>query len=106
MNTYSQYLSVGGDGAGSVGTYTLNGPGFVVVNGASGGQLYVGRTGAGSFNQSAGSVTVNAPCSIATNPGSAGTYNLSCALIIGWRSAQTDLKTSLNDVLREYEIAS
>jgi len=35
----------------------------------------------------------------------AGTYDLSCALIIGWRSAQTDLKTSLNDVLREYEIA-
>jgi 2,3,4,5-tetrahydropyridine-2-carboxylate N-succinyltransferase len=35
----------------------------------------------------------------------AGTYNLSCALIIGWRSAQTDLKTSLNDVLREFEIA-
>ena len=36
----------------------------------------------------------------------AGTYNLSCALIIGWRSDRTDLKTSLNDVLREYEIAS
>jgi 2,3,4,5-tetrahydropyridine-2,6-dicarboxylate N-succinyltransferase len=36
----------------------------------------------------------------------AGTYNLSCALIVGWRSAQTDLKTSLNDVLREFEIAS
>jgi len=36
----------------------------------------------------------------------AGTYDLNCALIIGWRSAQTDLKTSLNDVLREYEIAS
>jgi 2,3,4,5-tetrahydropyridine-2-carboxylate N-succinyltransferase len=36
----------------------------------------------------------------------AGTYSLSCALIIGWRSEQTDLKTSLNDVLREYEIAS
>ncbi len=36
----------------------------------------------------------------------AGTDHLSCALIIGWRSAQTDLKTSLNDVLREYEIAS
>jgi 2,3,4,5-tetrahydropyridine-2,6-dicarboxylate N-succinyltransferase len=36
----------------------------------------------------------------------AGTYHLSCALIIGWRSAQTDLKTSLNDVLREYEIGS
>ena len=35
----------------------------------------------------------------------AGTYHLSCALIIGWRSEQTDLKTSLNDVLREYEIA-
>ena len=36
----------------------------------------------------------------------AGTYDLSCALIIGWRSAQTDLKTSLNDVLREYEIGA
>jgi 2,3,4,5-tetrahydropyridine-2-carboxylate N-succinyltransferase len=36
----------------------------------------------------------------------AGTYHLNCALIIGWRSEQTDLKTSLNDVLREYEIAS
>jgi 2,3,4,5-tetrahydropyridine-2-carboxylate N-succinyltransferase len=36
----------------------------------------------------------------------AGTYHLDCALIIGWRSKQTDLKTSLNDVLREYEIAS
>ena len=36
----------------------------------------------------------------------AGTYDLNCALIIGWRSEQTDLKTSLNDVLREYEIAS
>jgi len=27
-----------------------------------------------------------------------------CALIIGRRSEQTDLKTSLNDVLREYQI--
>jgi 2,3,4,5-tetrahydropyridine-2-carboxylate N-succinyltransferase len=36
----------------------------------------------------------------------AGTYHLNCALIVGWRSAQTDLKTSLNDVLREYEIGS
>jgi len=35
----------------------------------------------------------------------AGTYHVDCALIVGWRSAQTDLKTSLNDVLREYEIA-
>jgi 2,3,4,5-tetrahydropyridine-2-carboxylate N-succinyltransferase len=35
----------------------------------------------------------------------AGTYHVSCALIVGWWSAQTDLKTSLNDVLREYEIA-
>jgi 2,3,4,5-tetrahydropyridine-2-carboxylate N-succinyltransferase len=36
----------------------------------------------------------------------AGTYHLSCALIVGWRNAQTDLKTSLNDVLREFEIGS
>jgi 2,3,4,5-tetrahydropyridine-2-carboxylate N-succinyltransferase len=34
-----------------------------------------------------------------------GTYQLSCALIVGERSASTDLKTSLNDVLREFEIA-
>ena len=36
----------------------------------------------------------------------AGTFQVGCALIIGKRSAQTDLKTSLNDVLREYEIGS
>lgn len=35
----------------------------------------------------------------------AGTFNLACALIVGQRSAQTDLRTSLNDVLREFEIA-
>ena len=34
----------------------------------------------------------------------AGTYQIGCALIIGRRNKQTDLKTSLNDVLREYEI--
>jgi 2,3,4,5-tetrahydropyridine-2-carboxylate N-succinyltransferase len=36
----------------------------------------------------------------------AGTYHLSCALIIGRRNEATDLKTSLNDALREYGIAS
>jgi 2,3,4,5-tetrahydropyridine-2-carboxylate N-succinyltransferase len=36
----------------------------------------------------------------------AGTYHLSCALIIGTRSASTDLKTSLNDALREHGIGS
>ena len=36
----------------------------------------------------------------------AGRYELPCALIVGQRSASTDLKTSLNDVLREFEIAS
>ncbi len=36
----------------------------------------------------------------------AGTYELPCALIVGERSASTDLKTSLNDVLREFEIAT
>ena len=35
----------------------------------------------------------------------AGTYGLPCALIVGERRASTDLKTSLNDVLREFEIA-
>lgn len=35
----------------------------------------------------------------------AGTYDVPCALIIGQRTAQTDLKTSLNDVLRTFAIA-
>lgn len=35
----------------------------------------------------------------------AGTYHVPCALILGQRSASTDLKTSLNDALREYNIA-
>jgi 2,3,4,5-tetrahydropyridine-2-carboxylate N-succinyltransferase len=36
----------------------------------------------------------------------AGRYDLPCALIVGTRSASTDLKTSLNEVLREFEIAT
>jgi 2,3,4,5-tetrahydropyridine-2-carboxylate N-succinyltransferase len=35
----------------------------------------------------------------------AGEYALPCALIIGSRSASTDRKTSLNDVLREFALA-
>ncbi len=35
----------------------------------------------------------------------AGDYNVSCALIIGKRKASTDLKTSLNDALRDFNIA-
>jgi 2,3,4,5-tetrahydropyridine-2-carboxylate N-succinyltransferase len=35
----------------------------------------------------------------------AGTYQLDCALIVGWRQESHDLRLSLNDVLREYEIA-
>ena len=34
----------------------------------------------------------------------AGDYNVPCALIIGKRKASTDLKTSLNDALREYNV--
>jgi 2,3,4,5-tetrahydropyridine-2,6-dicarboxylate N-succinyltransferase len=36
----------------------------------------------------------------------AGTYHLSCALIIGRRTESTDLRTSLNDALREHEIGA
>ena len=36
----------------------------------------------------------------------AGTYQLACALIIGRRKeSHDDLRTSLNDALREFEIA-
>ena len=34
----------------------------------------------------------------------AGTYQLACALIVGWRGDSHDLRLSLNDVLREYEL--
>jgi 2,3,4,5-tetrahydropyridine-2,6-dicarboxylate N-succinyltransferase len=34
----------------------------------------------------------------------AGVYQVACALIIGWRSESTDLKTSLNAALREHGI--
>jgi 2,3,4,5-tetrahydropyridine-2-carboxylate N-succinyltransferase len=36
----------------------------------------------------------------------AGTYHLACALIIGQRRESTDLKTSLNDALREHGIGT
>ncbi|MEZ4721880.1 MAG: 2,3,4,5-tetrahydropyridine-2,6-dicarboxylate N-succinyltransferase [Flavobacteriales bacterium] len=35
----------------------------------------------------------------------AGTYNVPCALIIGKRKASTDEKTSLNEVLRDFQVA-
>jgi 2,3,4,5-tetrahydropyridine-2,6-dicarboxylate N-succinyltransferase len=35
----------------------------------------------------------------------AGTYNVPCALIIGKRKESTDRKTSLNDALRQYNVA-
>ena len=35
----------------------------------------------------------------------AGDYQVPCALIIGQRKASTDLKTSLNDALREHNVA-
>jgi len=35
----------------------------------------------------------------------AGTFNVPCALIIGQRKASTDLKISLNDALREHNVA-
>jgi 2,3,4,5-tetrahydropyridine-2-carboxylate N-succinyltransferase len=35
----------------------------------------------------------------------AGSYQVSCALIIGQRKASTDLKTSLNDALRDFNVA-
>lgn len=35
----------------------------------------------------------------------AGEYSVSCALIIGQRKASTDLKTSLNDALRDFNVS-
>lgn len=35
----------------------------------------------------------------------AGEYNVSCALIIGQRKASTDMKTSLNDALRDFGVS-
>ncbi len=36
----------------------------------------------------------------------AGNYNVGCALIIGKRKASTDLKTSLNDALRDFNVSA
>ena len=36
---------------------------------------------------------------------SAGDFQVPCALIIGQRKASTDLKTSLNNALRDYDVA-
>jgi 2,3,4,5-tetrahydropyridine-2-carboxylate N-succinyltransferase len=36
----------------------------------------------------------------------AGEYQVSCALIIGQRKPSTDLKTSLNDALRDFGVSS
>jgi 2,3,4,5-tetrahydropyridine-2-carboxylate N-succinyltransferase len=36
----------------------------------------------------------------------AGTYQLACALIIGKRKESTDLRTSLNETLREFELGA
>jgi 2,3,4,5-tetrahydropyridine-2-carboxylate N-succinyltransferase len=36
---------------------------------------------------------------------SAGSFGVSCALIIGKRKSSTDLKTSLNDALREFNVS-
>ena len=35
----------------------------------------------------------------------AGEFNVSCALIIGQRKESTDKKTSLNNVLRDFQVA-
>jgi 2,3,4,5-tetrahydropyridine-2-carboxylate N-succinyltransferase len=35
----------------------------------------------------------------------AGDYGVNCALIIGQRKASTDLKTSLNDTLRDFQVS-
>ena len=34
----------------------------------------------------------------------AGTFHVPCALLIGTRKASTDKKTSLNDVLRTFDV--
>jgi 2,3,4,5-tetrahydropyridine-2,6-dicarboxylate N-succinyltransferase len=36
----------------------------------------------------------------------AGTYHLACALVIGYRTESTDLKTALNEALREYGVGA
>jgi len=36
----------------------------------------------------------------------AGDYSVSCALIIGQRKESTDLKTSLNDALRDFNVSA
>ena len=67
-----------GFGVGSTGTYTLSGGAF--VNNLN---EYIGFSGTGTFNHTAGTNTINASAagffSVGHNPNSVGTYNLSGA---------------------------
>jgi hypothetical protein len=66
-----------GYGANSTGTYTLSGTGALVANQSE----FIGLSGNGTFNHSAGTNTVNASAvgslDIGASVGSTGTYNLS-----------------------------
>ncbi|HEY3393238.1 MAG TPA: hypothetical protein VGK58_11045, partial [Lacipirellulaceae bacterium] len=70
-----------GWGAGSTGTYTLSG-GALVANQSE----WVGHTGTGTFNHSAGTNTLNASALgglfVGYNTGSMGTYNLSGTAVL------------------------
>ena len=63
------------------------------------------RMGAGAV------VTRSVPPNAVVIPGTmpkrfqAGEFQVPCALIIGRRKASTDLKTSLNDTLREFAVS-
>ena len=56
-------------------------------------------------------VGINMPARSVVIPGTytkkfpAGEFNVSCALIIGQRKPSTDLKTSLNDALRDFNVS-
>jgi hypothetical protein len=61
---------------GSKGTYNLSGDPTLSTLTVTGNE-YIGYNGTGTFNQTGGSHTVADTLTIAANPGSAGTYNLS-----------------------------
>ncbi len=67
-----------GDVAGSVGTYNLSGTGQLIFNKIDVGEFEaVGVAGAGTFNQTGGSNTINADLVVGQNSGGVGNYYLS-----------------------------
>ena len=75
INTSSNSLYLGYN-SGDIGSYVLNGSGFLTAN-----TEYVGFQGSGTFTQSGGTNSLSGSLTLAQSAGSSGTYNLNGGLL-------------------------